>query len=138
MGYLKNEAGCVDGAVVRSNAANSGIVAGLLVKVTGVDGALAVVALPAAVTDNCEGVADDCLSTIRTSVNPLSPNKEIRVLMYGTGSAGDELILTAAAYGRLCTRASGSANYFVKGVALENFVPGQMARVRPCQYMRAV
>lgn len=138
MNMLKNSASCVSGLVVRSTATDSGIVAGLLVKVSAQDGVLTKVALPAAVTDNIEGIVDDCLSTSRCSVLPLNPDQEIRVLMYGAGSAGDELILTASAYGRLCSRATGSGTYHVKAVALEDFVSGQLARVRPCQGMRVV
>jgi hypothetical protein len=134
----KSNVGCVSGPAVRATAANSNVAANLLVKVSGVDGPLTAVSLPGALTDNVEGVCDDVLSTTRCSVIPMNPDREVRVTMYGTGSAGDELVLTASAYGRLASRATANATYHVKAVALENFVSGQVARVRPCQFTRIV
>jgi hypothetical protein len=73
------------------------------------------------------------------TVRPLNPNRSVRVVASGAGSAGDLLVLadgvtTAANRGQVRSKATltaGSGAYRLVGIAEEAFVTGQLVKMRP-------
>ena len=75
----------------------------------------------------------------KATVRPMSPNRTVRIVAKGSGSAGDLLVLadgvtTAADKGKVRSKSAltgGSGTYRLVGIAEEAFVDGQLVRTRP-------
>lgn len=93
---------------------------------------------PAAVTDICPFVVvTEAEHDANCEVLSILGEKEIRVRANGTGSAGDVLVLcdptasTGANKGKVETVGTTQGAYFSPGIALEDFVDGQLVKIRP-------
>lgn len=109
---------------------------GYLVKMSRKDGTTPEVLLPTANTDITPYVVVDG-GTLDTEsvVQPLDPNRNVRVVAEGTGSAGDQICLadtgTAGDKGKIRILPALAATYRVIGIAEEDFVDGQKTLFRP-------
>lgn len=110
---------------------------GYLVKLTtGTDGK-AEVTLPTDVADPAIFVIVDVpdasyVAGNKVYVEPLSPNKNVRLIAAATIAAGDKVILSGT-FGKVTTATgAGSDTYTVIGYAEEDATAGGYVRVRPC------
>lgn len=96
----------------------------------------ATAAVPAAITDNAVCVVEDGgAAGEQSTIRPIFNGGSVRVKAKGTGSAGVRLVnadpATAADAGKLRAIPSAAGTYAVVGLALEDFVDGQLVNILP-------
>ena len=102
------------------------------------DGGVAKAAVPTAVTTICIFiVAAGAAAASEVQIEPIASNDQCRVRAYGTGNAGDILVLadptanSGAQAGMVAKIGATAGQYFSPGIAEEAFVDGQLVLVRP-------
>jgi len=96
----------------------------------------ATAAVPAAITDNALCVVEDGAGAgEKSTLRPIFSGGSVRVKAKSTGAAGVRLVnadpATAADAGKVRAIPSASGTYAVIGIALEDFVDGQLVNVLP-------
>jgi hypothetical protein len=89
--------------------------------------------LPSSQSDICIGVIVDADGEgDEQQVQPLTPDQEIRIFAHGTGAAGAVVVLAGTGqFGKVITLPAGAGHYFSPGVAMDDWVDGQLLRIRP-------
>jgi|GEM_PF-628344 len=99
-------------------------------------GSVAEAVLPTSVADLAlYVVGDGGIEDEDSHIIPLEPGRQVRIRVKGTGNAGDVLVLadpsTAVDKGKLRTLPVTAGTYFSAGIAEEDFVDGQLVKIRP-------
>lgn len=104
--------------------------------VLGSSGGVAVANRPTAITELTPYVVEEGAANGENSIlRPLDPNRNVRVKAEGTGSAGDVVVMADPAVdadkGMVRALPAAAATYLAVGVAEEDFVDGQLVKIRP-------
>lgn len=102
----------------------------------GSSGGVAVASLPTAITELTPYVVEEgAASGEESKLRPLDPNRNVRIKAEGTGSAGDVVVMadpgTSADKGMVRALPAAAATYLAVGIAEEDFVDGQLVKIRP-------
>jgi len=104
---------------------------GYLVKLTDAEALLPTTTSDLALYVVQDGGEEDADSTVA----PLTPHRQVRIKAKGTGSAGNPLVLadpgTAADKGKVRAVPATAGTYLSPGIAEEDFVDGQLVKIRP-------
>lgn len=91
------------------------------------------VALPTDEADICQYIVlDGATADSDCTVRPLQMGQQVRIKANGTGSAGDKLALATISTnaGEVETLPADADTYYIVGYAEEDFVDGQLVKVR--------